>query len=157
MNRRQYIRSAAGVCLVSLTAGCTGGTRQAGPTETVVFSVENGGGDGAAEPPTREVDAPEIEISATEFNRFGPNEFVVVGAVRNASETAFDHLELQIRLYEAGGDAEGFFNHAERQREFEYLAATETWTFRLHFNDVEIEDVSHYSVTAVATLATPTP
>ena len=156
MNRRQYIRIAVGVPLAALTAGCTGGDSPSDQTETVVVAVGDGSGGGAA-PPLTEADGSAIEIDATEFERIGDNEFVVDGAVRNVGDQTFDHLELEVRLYEASGEEEGFFDEAERQREFEYLAATETWTFRLRFNDVEIEDVSHYSVTATATLATPTP
>lgn len=155
MNRRQYLRVAAGLPLAALTAGCTGGNATTGPTETVVVQVGEGGG--AAEPPATQTDASTIEIDATEFERVGPNEFFVNGAVRNTGEEAFAHVELDVRLYEESGGEEGFFDETEAQREFEYLSAGETWTFRLSFDDVEIQSVSHYSVTASTTLATPTP
>lgn len=154
MHRRQYLRGVAGIP-VALLAGCTSGDGGSGPTETVVVSVGDGGD--AAESPTTETDAPEIEIDETEFERLGDNEFVVDGAVRNAADQAFDHVELEVRLYERSGGEEGFFDEAERRREFEYLAAGETWNFRLRFEDVEIGTVEQFSVTATATLATPTP
>lgn len=159
MYRRRFLRVAGAVPLTLVTAGCASDGEGSGPTETVVVNVGDGGGGGggAAEPPATEDDAPEIEIEQTEFERIDANEFVVDGAVRNAGDQPFDHLELDVRLYEASGGEEGFFDEAERQREFEYMAPTETWTFRLRFDDVEIEDVSQYSITATATLATPTP
>lgn len=179
MNRRAFVYAVSGVALSASVAGCNGdggptdgeaggaadesggaaegpaGETTEGPTERVVVAV--GEDDGATTPSISETDAPEIEIDETAFERLGPNEFVVDGVVGNVGDQAFAHLEIDVGLYESGGSEEGFFDEAERNRELEYLAATETYTFRLRFDDVEIEDVSHYSVTATATIATPTP
>lgn len=163
MHRRKYLHTLVSVSFASLVAGCTGDRGASdepaeetaeGPTERVV--VATGGDGGAAASPLSETDAPAIEIDETKFERVGPNEFVVDGVVRNVGDQAFDHLEIDARLYESGGGEEGFFDEAERNRELEYMAATEAYTFRLHFDDVEIEDVSHYSITASATLANST-
>lgn len=154
MNRRQYIRAATAIPIAALTAGCTGGDGGGGLTETVVVSVGDGEGGGAA-PPTTETDAPALEIEATEFERVGPNEFVVDGAVRNVGEEPVHDLLLEVRLYEASGGEEGFFDEAVQERDFVLLSPGEDWAFRLHFNDVEIEDVAHYSVTVTGSFDTP--
>lgn len=154
MRRRDYLRVAGTVPVALLAAGCTGGDAVDGPTETAVYEIEGGGG--AAGPPTTESDAPEIEIQENSFEHVGDSEFVVDGVVRNASDQAFAHLEVEVRLYEAG-DVEGISEAAAEQREFEYMAPTETWTFRIPFEDVDIQNVSHYSITARAEMATPTP
>lgn len=155
MNRRQYLRVAAGLPVAALTAGCQGRDASGALTETVVVNAGESGG--AAEPPVTETDASALEIDATELERIGQNQFVVTGAVRNTGEEAFSHVELDVQLFQESGNDEGVFSQVEAQREFEYLSAGETWTFRLRFEDEQIGTVSHFSVSATAWLATPTP
>lgn len=157
MNRRQYLRVAAGLPFAALTAGCTGRDASDALTETVVVNVGEGGGGGAAEPPVTETDASTLEIDATELERIGQNQYIVTGAVRNNGEEAFSHVELDVQLFQDGGGEEGVFSQIEAQREFEYLSAGETWRFRLRFEEEGIDDPSHFSVSATAWLATPTP
>lgn len=161
MNRRQYIRVAAGVPIAVLTAGCAGngttnGGGDGGMTETVVVAVGEGDG-GGAEPPATESDVEAIEITTAEFERIDENEFVVRGAVENVGDQPIDHIELDVRLYEQSGGEEGFFDEALRQREFEFLDTGQEWDFRIRFDDVEIGSVEQFSISATVTLATPTP
>lgn len=160
MNRRQYLRAACGVALTTATAGCSlgGETR---PTETVIVAVP-GEGDaaqqgGAAVPPdVTEIDAPEIDLDPVRTERVSENEFTVEGGLRNASDRPFDHVELEVEIYDANEAEDELLDNASVQEEFEFLAPGATWSFTLPFEDTPIGTVDYAVVTAWVNLA-PTP
>lgn len=167
MNRRQYLRSACGVALAVASAGCSqdGGTGEM--TETAVINVRDqfgaeGGVTEAEQPPEippdiTETDAPEISISATDFNRPDENRFVVEGALTNESDRAFGHVELETQLYDVNEDTDEFFDTDVQQEEFEYLAADQTWTFTHSFRHSRIGTVDYFVATATADFAESSP
>ena len=159
MNRREYIRSACGVSLALVAAGCTQGGAGGQVTETVVEEVRNSGGDGggAAVPPdVTEADAPEIEFVATEVNRVDDNEVVVRGGVRNASDRPFGHLELEGELYDANETEDNLLDGATATGEFQYLSPGQTWSYTLSFPNVKVGTVGYVALTATAELADQT-
>ena len=159
MNRRKYIRSACGVSLTLVAAGCTQGGAGGQVTETVVEDVRNssGGGGGAAVPPdVTETDAPEIEFVATELNRVDDNEVILKGGVRNASDRPFGHLKLEAQLYDANESDNNLLDNATAQREFQYLSPGQEWTYTFSFPNIKIGTVGYVALTATAELADQT-